>query len=67
MDIDKVAENAENYQKTLSRLSEAVNEPNPTEYVYDAVVNSVGQADGKKYLRCRILKVFTQKIGDENG
>ncbi|MEN6306111.1 MAG: nucleotidyltransferase substrate binding protein [Anaerohalosphaeraceae bacterium] len=38
MDIDKVRDKAENYQKALSRLNEAVNEPHPSEYVYDAVV-----------------------------
>lgn len=38
MDIYKVREKLENYQRALARLSEAVNEPNPNEYVYDAVV-----------------------------
>ncbi len=38
MDIYKVRDKLENYQRALARLSEAVNEPNPNEYVYDAVV-----------------------------
>lgn len=38
MDIDKLSEKLENYQKALLRLKEAVNEAEPNEYVYDAVV-----------------------------
>ena len=38
MDIEKLADKLENYRKALARLTEAIHEPNPNAYVYDAVV-----------------------------
>lgn len=38
MDLEKLKDKLENYQQALARLTEAVQEPDPNAYVYDAVV-----------------------------
>ena len=38
IDIERLSDKLDNYKRVLERLREAINEPEPNAYVYDAVV-----------------------------
>lgn len=60
MEIYKIADKLENYQKALARLNEAVNEAEPTEYVYDSVIK---RFEFVYELSWRLMKVMIEYKG----